>query len=89
VDFQAGDLLFGFTDGVIEASNREGEEFGDERLAQLLAGSADTSAELLCARVVAELAAFSGRDTFEDDVCFVAIQSTGTTCVVQPVSYEI
>ena len=89
VDFQPGDLLFGFTDGVIEAPNSEGEEFGDERLAQLLAGSADTSAELLCARVVAELAAFSGRDTFEDDVCFVAIQSTGTTCVVQPVSYEI
>jgi hypothetical protein len=38
---------------------------------------------------VEELAKYSGRTVFDDDVCIVAIESTGTTCVVQPVSYDI
>ena len=45
--------------------------------------------EDVCAKLVEELAKYSGRTLFDDDVCIVAIESTGTTCVVQPVSYDI
>ena len=36
VDLRPGDLLVAFTDGVTEARNADGEEFGEERLKDLL-----------------------------------------------------
>lgn len=87
--FGAGDLLLGYTDGVIETADRSGQFYGDQRLATLLALNARATGEELCARIVQELAAFGGRAEFDDDVCIVAIESTGTTCVVAPVTYEI
>jgi serine phosphatase RsbU (regulator of sigma subunit) len=36
IDLQPGDVLVAFTDGVTEAMNRGEEEFGEERLKELL-----------------------------------------------------
>lgn len=87
--FDAGDLLLGYTDGVIEAPDLTGDFYGDQRLSLFLAQDVSLSSEDVCAKLVQELARFSGRTVFDDDVCLVAIESTGTTCLVQPVSYDI
>lgn len=87
--FDPGDLFLGFTDGVIEAPDAEGSFYGEERLAALLRKTAGLNGEQLCTQLVNELATFSGRTVFDDDVCVVTIEATGTTCVVQPVSYDI
>jgi sigma-B regulation protein RsbU (phosphoserine phosphatase) len=87
--FDAGDLLLGYTDGVIEAPNENGEFYGIQRLSLFLAQDVALGGEEVCARLVTELARYSGRAVFDDDVCLVTIESTGTTCVVQPVSYDI
>ena len=39
VDLRSGDVLVAFTDGVTEALNVAEEEFGEERLKELLRGS--------------------------------------------------
>ncbi len=87
--FAAGDLLLGYTDGVVEAPDAEGELYGDNRLSLFLAEDVGLTGEEVCARLVQDLASFSGRTVFDDDVCIVTIESTGTTCVVQPVTYDI
>jgi len=87
--FDASDLLLGYTDGVIEAPDRDGEFYGDQRLSLFVAQDVSLNGEDLCAQIVNELARYSGTTIFDDDVCIVAIESTGTTCVVQPVSYDI
>ncbi len=87
--FNAGDLFLGYTDGVVEAPNPKGQLYGDDRLAIFLRHSLGTTAEELCNNLVAELSAYSNRAIFEDDVCMVAVESTGTTCFVQPVTYDI
>lgn len=68
---------------MIEAPDAEGEFYGDERLNALLQKDAALGGEEICTRLVDELAAYGGRTLFEDDVCVVAIESTGATCVIQ------
>jgi len=87
--FEAGDLLLGYTDGVIEAPDADGEFYGDQRLSLFLADDVTLTGEQVCARLVEDLAKYSGRAVFDDDVCLVTIESTGTTCTLQPASYDI
>lgn len=87
--FEPGDLFVGYTDGVIEAPEVSGQFYGESRLVGFLQDNAGKSGEDVCAKLVRDLAAFSGRTVFDDDVCLVTVESTGCTCAVQTVSYEI
>lgn len=88
-DFQAGDLLFGFTDGLFEAADASGAIFGLERLRGVVTQQSSLPGGLLIDRTIAAVQAFSGRSEFEDDICVLAVESTGTTCAMQPLTYEI
>lgn len=64
----AGDWLVIFTDGVVEALNSKGEEFGDPHLIRLLDdGDAAAPAELL-RRLLAEHDAYVGNTPQHDDI---------------------
>lgn len=67
-DFSRGDVLFLYTDGIIECVNTAGEEFGYERLERVLtmAGKSSPTELLQLLKVSAEK--FTGSATFEDDV---------------------
>ncbi len=65
VALHPGDALVLVTDGVLEA--RAGtDQFGEERLVDLLAGSRDGSAGDLCARVAESALGFTGSDAADD-----------------------
>jgi sigma-B regulation protein RsbU (phosphoserine phosphatase) len=87
--FDPGDSFLAYTDGILEAANPAGEIFGEERLIAQLVGSRGLPGFLVCDRLVRATEAYSARLDFEDDVCIVTIESTGTTCVIRPVSYDI
>lgn len=89
VPLEPGDLFFGYTDGVIEAPDAAGQLYGEARLSAFLQDSIGQPGEEVCARLVRDIAAFSGRSVFEDDVCVITVESTGTTCAIQSVAYEI
>ena len=55
VDLRPGDVLVAFTDGVTEALNAADEEFGEERLKDLLRGVAPLAASEISARISTEL----------------------------------
>lgn len=67
-----GDRLTLFTDGLTEVTDREGEEFGEERLLDLLAAHRDLPARELQARILETVAAFHA-DAFTDDVTLVTL----------------
>jgi serine phosphatase RsbU (regulator of sigma subunit) len=67
-----GDRLLLFTDGVTEAQNSSGEEFGDERLIALVRESADAQGMLLT--VLDAIWTFS-EGVFHDDVTVLAVTS--------------
>jgi sigma-B regulation protein RsbU (phosphoserine phosphatase) len=74
-EFLPGDLLLAFTDGVFEALGAEGQIFGETRIREVLAATAGRPAEEINQRLIAAVRDFSGRDSFEDDVCVVAIEA--------------
>ncbi len=87
--FGVGDKLLCYTDGVLEATDAAGEYFGMERLANIALQFADRPGSELIAKVVAAVGGFSGREQFEDDLCLLAIESTGMTCPMTALNWEI
>jgi serine phosphatase RsbU (regulator of sigma subunit) len=73
VQLQAGDLLFFYTDGCVEAENDRDEPFGAERLESLLAGPTSTTAEVL-GRVEATVTTFRGQREPFDDATMMAVK---------------
>lgn len=71
-DLASGDRVLLFTDGVTEACNPEGEEFGDARLLQLLEENRELSAEDLQRKILSVVAEFC-RGHWHDDATLIAI----------------
>lgn len=89
-EFAAGDLLLGYTDGLYEASGLTREMFGEARLAAVLDRAAALSGADLIDLLVREVTSFTGRREFEDDICILVVESTGSLCALRPgLTYEI
>jgi sigma-B regulation protein RsbU (phosphoserine phosphatase) len=72
IRLEPGDVLLLYTDGVTEAMNEKGEEFGREKLAEVVRHEASSSAKDLIQRIRQELAEFTGRQSLADDATIVA-----------------
>jgi len=71
---QPGDLLALYTDGVTEAERPDEEQFGRDRLSDILCRDRGHSLDDLVGRVLDELGRFQGRDEFDDDVTMLLIR---------------
>src|SRR5437867_4917260 len=67
---ESGDLLALFSDGITEAFSDAGEEFGDERLIEVLRAQRALDAAALVEVVIGRVAEFSGSEQ-EDDMTLV------------------
>ena len=67
------DILFLFSDGISEAANMEGEQFGEDRLMRLIRSSADLSAESLLDKIKQITFAYSAGD-IRDDITGISIK---------------
>jgi sigma-B regulation protein RsbU (phosphoserine phosphatase) len=74
VKLRRGDVLVACTDGVIEAHNPQGEEFGEERLAEILTASADLSAIELERIILQAVRDWTGGADQEDDLTLVVVK---------------
>ena len=77
-----GDHGLLYTDGISEANNPEGVEFGNERFRQFLADEKNGSANQLLDGLLKDLACWSARgegEDLDDDITMVAIHVTDTT----------
>ena len=72
-DLMPGDVLVFYTDGVTEAENRLGEEFGMERLSATVRSGSSLSAEDLMTKIYNAAADFC-RDGFSDDVTLLVVK---------------
>jgi len=73
IRLQPEDHLVLFTDGVVEALNSDGEEFGQERLIALLRDSAGASASEILTRIRDSVLSFSAQTPQHDDITLMVL----------------
>jgi sigma-B regulation protein RsbU (phosphoserine phosphatase) len=82
IELAPGDLLIMFTDGITEAVNARVEQFGDERLARLVAEHYEASAGEMVEIIAAALADFvGGQPTFDDQAVVVVKRASSVSFV--------
>jgi sigma-B regulation protein RsbU (phosphoserine phosphatase) len=74
IQLQPGDLLFIFTDGVAEAVNEKGAEFGEARITAALLTMPTGTATGILNRVMADVNAFVGYARQHDDITALVLR---------------
>ncbi|MCM8780945.1 MAG: CHASE2 domain-containing protein [Candidatus Omnitrophica bacterium] len=70
---ESGDKILIFTDGLSEARNRKGEEFGLDRIKKILLENADSSGKIISERFREAVKKFSLGCTQHDDITLIVI----------------
>jgi len=78
VPIQRGDCLFLYTDGVTEALDSAGDEFGVERMIESIRASAghNNSTQAIITRVIEDVRNFAGTAPQHDDITLIAVRKT-------------
>lgn len=74
VQLQAGDWLIVFSDGIPEATNGAGAEFGDEKLRDTVTSSNGAAAAHVCDRICAAVESHSRGQRQADDITLIAVR---------------
>ena len=69
---RCGDILALYTDGIIEAFNDAGDEFGEQRLVEGLRQNGERSSEAIIGAIIDEVRRFSPREQHDDITLIVA-----------------
>lgn len=72
-EFVLGDRIYLYSDGIIEASNLDGDMFGSERLLQVFESEQETS---MFEQILHRLAEFQGDESQQDDLTLVELTLT-------------
>jgi serine phosphatase RsbU (regulator of sigma subunit) len=72
--YDRGDVLVFVTDGVTEARNAAGDEYGEERLSKIIAEASAQPAEVIHEKVMADLLTFGGDEPPHDDQTIVVVR---------------
>ena len=76
VPLEAGDRIILVTDGILEAADAAGNEFGEEALCRALAGAAEQSLPAALEQLRHAASAHAGASGFGDDVCLLGCELT-------------
>src|SRR5215207_6070659 len=74
VEMSAGDVLLAYTDGLSEALDVRGEEFGEGRIKEALAGTAGLTVDEMRDEFVRRVTEWSGDAPQHDDLTFVVMK---------------
>jgi sigma-B regulation protein RsbU (phosphoserine phosphatase) len=77
VQLEPGDLIVLFSDGLPEANDPAGNEFGDDRIETLVKASATLAPSALLERMLEEVTRFSAGAPARDDLTVVVLRYRG------------
>jgi sigma-B regulation protein RsbU (phosphoserine phosphatase) len=71
--FEIGDVLVAYTDGITEADNPDGDFWGEQRLDSLLRSCSDGTLEQIIRCILDEVSAFANGQPQRDDVTLMVM----------------
>jgi sigma-B regulation protein RsbU (phosphoserine phosphatase) len=71
IQLHSGDIFLAYTDGIIESVNEYGEEFGEQRLINLIRANLGLSAEQLQKAIVDEVLGWAFEEERDDDMTLI------------------
>ena len=74
VPFNKGDVLITYTDGITEALNKDGEEFGEDRLKHVVKENSNLSCHNLRNKILAEVDNHTKSELISDDRTLVIVK---------------
>ncbi len=74
IELRSGDTLVAFTDGVIEARSPLGEEFGEDRLVEIMMENAGLPAAGIESRILQAVEDWTAEAEQEDDLTLVILK---------------
>jgi sigma-B regulation protein RsbU (phosphoserine phosphatase) len=74
VKIEASDSLILYSDGVNEAANANEEEFGEDRVKEIISHSGDATPAELCDRIMSQVAAFASAGPAPDDRTLMVVR---------------
>ncbi len=74
IHFNHGDILILYTDGITEAIDDKGEQFGADRLKELISDTERGSSESLSSSIMASVRTFTVNKEFADDATIVVVR---------------
>jgi sigma-B regulation protein RsbU (phosphoserine phosphatase) len=74
IQFNPGDSLLLYTDGLVEATSAEDQEFGADNLLDAVSSDKSCALEILMQSLVGCLKEFRGHDRLEDDICLLGFK---------------
>jgi len=75
IQLAAGDLVAFYTDGILDATNEDGEWFGKERLTKAIMANRELPARNMIDAVRAEMSVFCGKKPPPDDLTLVLVKA--------------
>ena len=73
LELEPGEKLVMFTDGVGDALNSEGEEYGEDRLRVLVSRNSQLTARQLVEKIMDDITGFTGNADQADDITVVVL----------------
>ena len=78
IPFQSGDIFVFYTDGVTEAMNQRHQEFGEERLKEIVSRCSHMSSEAILDNIFDAIHQFVGKIPQSDDMTMVVVKVIST-----------
>lgn len=74
--FEPGDLMVLYSDGILEAANEADEQFGEDRVAEVVRAHRDQSTEEIRNQILSAVARFTGNAAAADDQTLLVIRKS-------------
>jgi len=72
--YRAGDVVVLYTDGITEAKNRKGDEYGYDRLKDTILANVNENPNLIQKRLIEDLYSFTGTEFIDDDYTILILK---------------